>query len=254
VSGSPEQPLPSNGPEAAARFPERKVNTWLARFQHPDADPPEATLIGVASPRHPAGSTVDMPAVGPGLTAQDVRLIQVRFVPSTRRVVRAQVFEPIAPGAPDMVYTETSDAAGPQLALIVVGFELPDTPAAAEIPEGTFLNKGQWDALQLRPEDQIAAVQWWPHNGQVTQVYVAPAMRRRRVGSKIASIAECVTRSRSFPPLRGSGERTELGQAWVSATPDFAVHRIAELTVVRPPMTPREAAEGVPRRNLEVSD
>jgi hypothetical protein len=219
-----------------------------------EVDPPEATLIGVASPRHPAGATVEMPQVGPGLTAQDVRLIQVRFVPSTRRVLRAQVFEPVAPGAPRMVYTESSDATGPHLSLIVVGFELPDSPAAAAIPEGTFLNQEQWAALKLRPEDQIAAVQWWPHNGQVTQVYVAPSMRRRRVGSKIASIAECVTRSRGFPPLRGNGERTELGQAWVSAVPDFAVHRIAELTVVRPPMTPPEDTEGIPRRNLEVSD
>src|SRR4051812_3759142 len=96
----------------APAFPEQKHSIWVARFSHVDVDPVESTLVMLAGPSQPDGSVVDMPLVGPGLTGPDVRLAQIRFVPRAGLVRRAQVFEPLAPGAPAMVYTEVNDSSG----------------------------------------------------------------------------------------------------------------------------------------------
>ncbi|MCW2604470.1 MAG: hypothetical protein JWN61_2605 [Pseudonocardiales bacterium] len=232
-------------------FPQRTFNTWLARFRHIDADPLEMTLVGVASDAHPAESIVDMPLVGPGLTKNDIRLIQVRFVPSTGRVLRAQTLGPITASAPDLIYAEIRDDSNEFTTWTVMGFELPAGASELGVVEGTVLDRAQWDALGLDQSQQVGAVQWWPHNGQIIQIYVAPVMRRRRVGSKLSAIAECINRSRGGPPVRGGGERTELGEAFVSAAPDYA-HRVAALSTVRPPMTPPDKTDGIPSRNLNV--
>ncbi len=238
----------------APRFPDAVHNLWTARFTHLDVDPVEVTMAVIASDAHPAGTLVDLPPVGPSLTRDDLRLAQLRFVPSTKVIRWVRVAEVLAPGAPPLVYTDALDTGGRFPAATLVAFERPPEPDErwADVPDGALLDGTTFARLGLAASDQVGAVQWWPHNGQIVQLYVAPSQRRRKLGSKIVAAAELVSRSRGGQPVRGGGERTALGDAFTSAAPDYWTHRVAELTVVRPPMTPPADAVGVPERNLEV--
>jgi GNAT superfamily N-acetyltransferase len=246
----------TSAPQPQPSFSEGLHKAWLARFAHVDTDPVEATLVIVVSDTQPAGSIVDMPLVGPGLGRADLRLAQIRFVPSSKVIRRIQVFAPVAPGAPGMVYTDALDTAGQFAAATLVAFERPAEPGPGSpwegVAEGALLDGATFAALGLTEADQVGAVQWWPHNGQITQLYVSPLWRRRKVASKIVVAAELVSRSRGGQRVRGGGERTQLGEAFTSGAPSFWTHRVADLTTVRPPMTPDADTDGVPERNLEV--
>lgn len=97
----------------------------------------------------------------------------------------------------------------------------------------------------LRPEQQVAAVRWWPSTGEVHQVYVAEAWRRRRIASKLLVAADVVSVALGGLPLRGGGHRTDLGDEMLGSAPAHWQVRVHERRSAAPPMTP---SDGEPPR------
>jgi GNAT superfamily N-acetyltransferase len=143
-------------------------------------------------------------------------------------------------------FPETS-AKPPATAL--VAFEAP------VVPPGSVVDVAGFTSLGVRNSDQVGAIRWWPSTGEVHQIYVAPENRRQGIGTALITAAWTYARLRGWPPLWGSGQRTDLGEVMVTrgaatGSPNF-VSRTQPRTHRLPPMTPAERAAGLDRRLLE---
>jgi GNAT superfamily N-acetyltransferase len=83
-------------------------------------------------------------------------------------------------------------------------------------------------------------VRWYPATGEVDQIYVQPAWRRRSIATGLIVAAGALSAARDWPRPWGDGQRTQLGEELRNAA-DWK-HRAAELTHIAPPMTPVEGA------------
>jgi len=129
-------------------------------------------------------------------------------------------------------------------AFALVGFETPAVPA------GSVIDLAAFSSIAATNDDQVAAFRWWPANGEAHQIYVSPTRRREGLGSGILVAAWAYCRLRGWPPLWGTGQRTDLGESLVMSTPRMRM-RTQKRTHVLPPMTPPDAAEGLDRRLVE---
>lgn len=102
---------------------------------------------------------------------------------------------------------------------------------------GTLVDQQQLLELPVVDGDQVAAVRWFPATGELDQIYVQPAWRRRRVGHALIAAAAVLSHARDWPRLWSDGQRTELGEQFRNASPWR--HRADDLTHVAPPMTPQ---------------
>jgi hypothetical protein len=104
------------------------------------------------------------------------------------------------------------------------------------LPDGTIVDEKDFVLMDVTAEQQIGAVVWSSSTGDVDQLYVAPAMRRRDVGRRMTNAATWVHQSHAWPGVvRSTGRRTELGDRFVA---DKIATRIPPLTELSPPMDP----------------
>ena len=192
-------------------------------------------LAVVGSPRHPGGSRVELLAaaaereVGADAAAvaefdDEGRVVRLRPGPSTA-VVDAEPW-----------FAEIQETSGRPPATNLVAFAGPERRPHELVDEAALADTGVVSA------DQLAAVRWYPATGEVDQIYVQPAWRRRRIGSVLVAAAAALSYARGWPRLWSDGERTELGERFRNASPWRG--RTADLTHLAPPMTPGEAAPG----------
>ncbi|MGY1814761.1 hypothetical protein [Blastococcus sp. SYSU D00820] len=200
---------------------------WWARL--PDEGEPGApaqlTWIGVLGAAFPPGSVVDLPA---GSRPPEGQVV-VRTDAAGAAVSRVQV---ALPDAPLLWYVELPEPAAAPPATTLLAF------SDARFPEGTVLTADRARAAGVAGDQQVAALRWWTGSGLVHQVYVGPRFRRRGVGFKLASVGYALQSVRGLPPLHGDGRRTDDGEAWVRALPEYTAPRIAPRTQALPSMTP----------------
>jgi hypothetical protein len=203
---------------------------WWARVPARDDQP--AQLVFVHNDAHPDGTTVDW-ARGQQLPSADegawgVALFDELGMPTDLRLA-TQVF---APKAPDAWFCEVRELTANPPAVNLMAF------TGLGVPTGRILDESAVLELGATSEDQLGAVRWWPGTGEVDQVYVQPAWRRRHVATVLVHAAAMLSVSRGWARLWGDGQRTELGEQMRNSA-DWK-HRAAELTHVAPPMTPGE--------------
>ncbi len=104
------------------------------------------------------------------------------------------------------------------------------------VEPGTLLDETALSNLDIRSEDQVAALRWYPGSGEVDQLYVQPGWRRRGVSRGLIDAAAALVRARDWPRLWSGGRRTELGEA-MRSTASWQ-DRSAPLSNLAPPMTP----------------
>ncbi|GAB4082371.1 hypothetical protein GCM10028783_33200 [Modestobacter muralis] len=210
---------------------------WCARHPAPDGG---RTLVGVAGTSFPDGTVVELP--GPAVRPAGWQFEAHATTPG-RPPSRVVVSADAAAGAPHLwvVLMQAADGSGTDL----VAFSTPTRP------DGTVVGPGEVPALGVRWGEQSGAVRWSPSTGVVSQVYVAPAHRRRRVATKLLLMAGGVQGLTGTARLRGDGRLTDLGDAWLSRQPDWWRQRVPTRTEHLPPMTPPSDTAGVPLRNLE---
>jgi hypothetical protein len=132
---------------------------------------------------------------------------------------------------PPLCYVLTRDVHAAPPAIALVAF-------ADAARDGRVLPPEAARAAGIGPERQAAAVRWWPSTGEVHQVYVGQAWRRRRIATKLLVAADVVSVALGGLPLRGGSHRTDLGDHMLSRAPEHWQVRLQERTATAPPMTP----------------
>jgi GNAT superfamily N-acetyltransferase len=111
-------------------------------------------------------------------------------------------------------------------------------------PAGTVVNNYQFATMGVRSEEQAASVRWYPRDGLVHQIYVAPQWRRLLVGTKLLYAAGALHQSLGWTgKLHSDGRRTPAGDALTANLPHPI--RIAALTETMPSMDPVDAVDAV---------
>jgi GNAT superfamily N-acetyltransferase len=147
--------------------------------------------------------------------------------------------------APALWWVEHPETSADPPAMTLIAFASNDVAASAVIDQPRFRT------LLLDSSAQVGAVRWWPAAGQIHQIYVAPEQRRQGVGTALLFAAAGYSRLRNWPLLWGSGQRTDLGEAFVTRGHSIIGGRIEPRTHNLPPMTPQERSVGLPRHLLE---
>jgi GNAT superfamily N-acetyltransferase len=131
--------------------------------------------------------------------------------PSERGILRVDVAPVVAPEAPAVWFVLIHEPKAEPAATNLVGF------VGDALPPGTVVGRYQFATMGVRSEEQVAAVRWYPRDGLVHQVYVAPAWRRQQLGSLILYTAGAVHQSMGWSgKLHSDGRRTTAGDALTS--------------------------------------
>lgn len=181
----------------------------------------------VQSDARPDGSVVE---VGPG-GPEPAGVVAVADL-DDGVVVRLVATADAAPKAPPLWFVEApepSPASGPP-ATTLVAF------TGGLVAAGTLLDVEAAQHRGVRSDEQLGAFRWIPHSGFGDQIYVAPAWRRRTIGTGLLAAAGVLSLARGWPMPWGDGQRTAQGdRMWQSAR---WKHLATELTHLMPPMTP----------------
>jgi GNAT superfamily N-acetyltransferase len=199
---------------------------WYARLREGAGTgaPGRTTLVAVLSRDFPAGALVDLPG--------DRRPAGWQLAVSVDAGGRIGAVEVNLPQAPLLWYVELPEPDADPAATVLLAFS--DGGHA----DGRLLTEVEARAARIGGDHQVAAVRWWPASGLVHQLYVAPAHRRRGVAGKLVQAAFGIQRARGLPDLHGDGRRTDLGETFSRALPDYAAWRLAPWSQRLPPMTP----------------
>lgn len=183
--------------------------------------------------RWPDGHVLPAAAAGADELAGATRRATLRWQPATRRVLHCRLAPGIVGGDPALWFVALPEPGARPAALTLVGFRTPDRAP------GSVLTGEAFTAVAVRSDAQAGAVRWFTEAGLVHQVYVSPDERRRGVGTALVYTAALWCRLMGWPLLRGDGQRTDLGEAWLRTVP--WPDRIPPRTKVLPPMTPGDA-------------
>jgi GNAT superfamily N-acetyltransferase len=194
-------------------------------------------FVTVQSTRYPDGTRVELAPVMASTQIGEAAVCVITFGEGGR-VVGLHVQPWFAPKAPPLWFAELRESTATPPAVSLVAFTGTGAPVNALIDEADLRN------LPVRSSDQLGALRWYPASGEVDQVYVQPAWRRRSIASALLAAAASLSVARDWPRFWGDGQRTELGEdlrngrSWRG--------RAADLTHTAPPMTPDEAAPRYP--------
>lgn len=212
---------------------------WWARHPVPDSHPPTVEMVAYANDRHGDAEVVDTVEGDPSEA-----VAVVRTEAATGRLLGVLVTEVLAPRAPPLWYVGFPEDDAQRPAISLVAFSSDDLPDGVVVDAATFTN------MPVSSDQQVAAVRWWYETGQLHQIYVAPTWRRRDIATKLILAAAGVRAAHGWPALWGGGERTDLGEAYASNSPESFHGRRMPRTSALPPMTPASEAVGVPNRLL----
>lgn len=133
-----------------------------------------------------------------------------------------------APKAPPLWFAEIRESTAQPPADSLVAFSGHGVPAGALVDESGQTN------VAVATADQLGAVRWYPKTGEVDQIYVDPAWRRRSIARGLIAAAGTLSLARDWAMFWTDGQRTELGELFCRTSPWR--HRAAALTHVAPPI------------------
>ncbi len=153
---------------------------------------------------------------------------------AAKGLVRVDIGPRLLPAAPPLWFVHVDEPQSEPPATHLVAFGTETFPAGTIIDRYTFATAG------VPNGDQAGAVRWYPRDGLVHQVFVAPQWRRRFVASTLLYTADAFHQANGWPgKLHGDGRRTALGQLLLAGLRH--PNRAKQLTEEMPPM---DAASG----------
>lgn len=194
------------------------------------------SLSGVCSTRHPDGTRVQLGVDDARAQAGD-DVVSVAHFDDHGLVRRLEVTRRGAAKTPPLWFVEVREATAQPPAINLVAFADGDT---TRIPPWTLLADTDLGGVDVEGDEQVGALRWYPATGEVDQIYVAPAWRRRAIATALLTAGATLSVAREWPRFWTDGQRTVLGERLVAGT-EFG-HRAAPLTHIAPPMTPVETA------------
>jgi ribosomal protein S18 acetylase RimI-like enzyme len=189
---------------------------WHCRVS--DGDGNSTKSIFVQSDRYPNGSRITLGAATAAEQTASHVVCEALFVAGDV--------------APPVWFAEIREPTAQPPAVNLVAF----TEAGQK--RGALIDEARLASVPVASEDQLGALRWYPGTGQIHQVYVAPAWRRRHIADALLAAAETLSVARDWPGLWANGLRTAVGEEFRNANPWAA--RAADLTHLAPPMTPRD--------------
>jgi len=199
---------------------------WFAR-RHIDGGS-MVEVAGYAGNAQPDGLVVDVSV----LPQDDEPVVVAHADAATLRVRDVRLAPALFPAATRLWFVEHPEPSSRPPAMTLIAFD------ARVTAPGDVIDQAAFTELPVQSSAQIAAIRWWTGTGQIHQVYVAPALRRRGFGTAMTLAAGGYRAARGWAPLWTSGERTELGEAMATATAMLS-GRVMPRTRVLPPMTPQ---------------
>lgn len=178
-------------------------------------------MVSYASARHDDGAVLDAVELEDG----DEFRWEGTFDPRSGRLLTVQV----GSGPPMWFVEDEIPGEPPESALIAF--------PTHHFPPGMVISNDEFEGMPVSSDEQIGAIKWWPHNGQIHEIYVQPGRRRQGVGRGLIHAAGAHQVTAGRPLLWSSGERTDLGEAF--ARSEGGPYRVRPRTRVVPPMTPR---------------
>lgn len=189
------------------------------------ASPPGAyEVLVVPGDEHPDGALVDLDGAPPRPP------IVTAIVNPGGRVGALSVSVELAGAAPPLWYVEVPETSATPPAMVLVAY------STADLADGSVIDNATFAPMPVRSDAQVAAIRWWPDNGQIHQIYVAPDRRRQGIGRKLFAAAGGYVAARGWPRLWVSGERTDLGEAALGHAPAYFSQRITQRHTQSPPM------------------
>lgn len=189
-------------------------------------------LAAVQSDRYPDGARVELARQAAELQI-GADAVSFAHYDDRGEVARIEVTRRGAPKAPPLWFVEVRESTAQPPAVNLMAF-------AGHSPErATLVAQTDFGATGAASEDQVGAIRWYPATGEIDQVYVSPAWRRRSVATALLIAGSTLSLARGWPRFWADGQRTELGER-VRAASEWG-HRAADLTHVAPPMTPPTA-------------
>lgn len=192
----------------------------------------------VWSDRHPDGDRIALP-VAAALAEMASDAVCTATYDASGAVTALHIGDRGAPGAPSLWFAETRESAAHPPAVNLMAF------AGNAALAGALVEPSRLRELPVTSEDQVGAIRWYPATGEVDQMYVQPAWRRRRISGALVGAAAALSYARDWPRLWGDGQRTALGEQVRNASPWRT--RTADLSHIAPSMTPPARRE--PPRN-----
>jgi hypothetical protein len=136
----------------------------------------------------------------------------------------------VAPKAPPLWFADLPEPTATPPTATIIAF------TGHGIAAGTLIDRSGLRELGITSEDQLGALRWYPNTGEIDQIYVAPAWRRRNIATATLVAAGTLSVARHGSRLWADGQRTAMGERLRNA--DTWTHRAADLTHIHPPMTP----------------
>jgi GNAT superfamily N-acetyltransferase len=204
-----------------------RTGWWHARVSDPSGH--LMRVLSVHSDEHPDGAFVDITDSGASRPAH--WCCEAEFADDTVDVLRLS--DALTPAAPPLWFAEFRESAAQPPAVNLVAFT-----GHGQRP-GRLVDQAYLTNLTVRTSDQLGAVRWYPATGEVDQIYVDPAWRRRGIGNALLFAAGTLGVARAWPRLWGDGQRTELGEQFRNGS--SWASRAADLTHIAPAMTPSTA-------------
>ncbi len=202
---------------------------WRCRARATDGS---VAWVAVAqSDRHADGEVVDVPEAE-ALNHLGDDIVVVARPDADRRITRLEVAVEAAPKAPPLWFTELHDTASSPPTTTLLAF------TGHDVAPGTLVASTDLKEVGVTSADQLGAFRWVPSSGFGDQLYVAPAWRRRSIGTALLAAAGGLTFARDWPRLWGDGQRTAEGDRMRAAS--RWTHRSAQLTHLMAPMTPHD--------------
>lgn len=200
---------------------------WQCLIRSADGTPER--LIAVESARYPDGTRLEF---APELAAVQVGddAVCTAVFDASGRVRSLEVVARVAPSAPQVWFAEVREPAAAPPAVSLLAFT-----GHGQAP-GTLLDEADASNVDVGGSDQLGALRWYPATGEVDQIYVQPAWRRRGIASLLLSAGATLSVARDWPRFWSDGQRTALGEELRNGR--SWQHRAADLTHLHPPMTP----------------
>lgn len=214
----------------ALRQPPGTASWWQCVIRGSGGDPDR--FVTVQSGRYPDGARVELaPDVARDQIGDDA--VCVVTFGYAGRVVGLEVSTWFAPKAPPLWFGEVRESRAAPPAVSLVAFTGAGQPAHTLVDEADLRN------LRVASSDQLGALRWYPATGEIDQIYVQPAWRRRNIASAMLAAAASLSVSRDWPRFWSDGQRTGIGEDLRNSRPWS--RRAADLTHLSPPMTPGDA-------------
>ncbi|WP_156036276.1 GNAT family N-acetyltransferase [Blastococcus sp. URHD0036] len=208
--------------------PPAPSGVWWARIADSGPESREHALVAVGSGRFAAGTPVDMTALQAGGRRPAGWLVEVGYRTVDGAVVRLVPSEDLSDRCPTLWFAELHHATSPIAASSLLAF------TGGPFRAGAVVTPREVAAAGLRMADRIGEVRWYNRSGIVDDVRVAPALRRRGMGTLLVTAAEALAVLRGWAPLRSDGRLTDAGAAWLEAAPPAWRPRLADRSEVLP--------------------